>query len=175
MMKGRKLMVEIKVTGNTPLEALSSLTAFGMHCMQNNDVCAAATRILEAERHDEKKKAAAHAKATAEAQKEATTPTQEAPVQEPISDTPEPDPTPTAAPGPVDGASGPTAAPGDDGPVPTVEEVRAKGVEASRKYGKEAVVALLGKFGASGMSAIAEKDRARFLAELEKLGGTADA
>ena len=41
-------MVEIKVTGNTPLEALSSLTAFGMHCMQNADVCAAATRILEA-------------------------------------------------------------------------------------------------------------------------------
>ena len=56
------------------------------------------------------------------------------------------------------------------GPVPTVEQVRAKGIEASRKYGKEAVVAILQKYGASGMSAIAEKDRASFLADLEGLG-----
>jgi len=170
MMKGRKLMVEIKVTGNTPLEALSSLTAFGMHCMQNADVCNAARRILEAEKHEEKKLAAAQA-APAQAPDEATTPPQEAPVQEPISDTPEPDPAPTAAPGPVDGANGPTTAPGGKPePVPTVEQVRAKGIEASRKYGKEAVVAILQKYGASGMSAIAEKDRASFLADLERLG-----
>ena len=37
-------MVKISVTGNTPLEALFSLTAFGMHCMQNADVYAAASR-----------------------------------------------------------------------------------------------------------------------------------
>lgn len=158
-------MVEIKVTGNTPLEALSSLTAFGMHCMQNADVCAAATRILEAEKHEEKKLAAA------QAQNGSTQAQQEAPVQEPISDTPEPAPAPTAAPGPADGTNGPTAAPGGKPePVPTVEAVRAKGIEASRKYGKEAVVAILQKYGASGMSAIAEKDRASFLADLEGLG-----
>ena len=158
-------MVEIKVTGNTPLEALSSLTAFGMHCMQNADVCAAATRILEAEKHEEKKLAAA------QAQNGSTQAQQEAPVQEPISDTPEPAPAPTAAPGPADGANGPTAAPGGKPePVPTVEAVRAKGIEASRKYGKEAVVAILQKYRASGMSAIAEKDRASFLADLEGLG-----
>ena len=158
-------MVEIKVTGNTPLEALSSLTAFGMHCMQNADVCAAATRILEAEKHEEKKLAAA------QAQNGATQPPQEAPVPEPISDTPKTAPAPTAAPGPAGGENGQTAAPGDKpGPVPTVEQVRAKGIEASRKYGKEAVVAILQKYGASGMSAIAEKDRASFLADLEGLG-----
>ena len=158
-------MVEIKVTGNTPLEALSSLTAFGMHCMQNADVYAAASRILEAEKHEEKKLAAA------QPQNGATQPPQEAPVQEPISDTPKPAPAPTAAPGPVDGASGQTTAPGDKPePVPTVEQVRAKGIEASRKYGKEAVVAILQKYGVSGMSAIAEKDRAAFLADLEGLG-----
>ena len=54
-------MVEIKVTGNTPLEALSSLTAFATHCMSNKDVWNAANRILEAERHEERKKAAAQA------------------------------------------------------------------------------------------------------------------
>ena len=165
-------MVKISVTGNTPLEALSSLTAFGMHCMQNADVYAAASRILEAEKHGEKKLAAAQAQAApAPAQDGATKPQQAAPVEKPISDTPKTAPAPTAAPGPADGANGQTAAPGDKPePVPTVEQVRAKGIEASRKYGKEAVVAILQKFGASGMSAIAEKDRAAFLAELEGLG-----
>ena len=167
-------MVKISVTGNTPLEALSSLTAFGMHCMQNADIYAAASRILEAEKHEEKKLAAAQAQAaTASAQPQdgTTKPKQEAPVEEPISDTPKAAPAPTAAPGPADVANGQTPAPGDKPePVPTVEQVRAKGIEASRKYGKEAVVAILQKFGASGMSAIAEKDRAAFLAELEGLG-----
>lgn len=165
-------MVEIKVTGNTLLEALSSLTASGMHCMQNADVYAAAGRILEAEKHEEKKLAAAQAQApTAQPQNGATPPPQEAPVQEPISDTPKTAPAPTKAPGPVDGANGQTPAPGDKPEsVPTVEQVRAKGIEASRKYGKEAVVAILQKYGVSGMSAIAEKDRAAFLADLEGLG-----
>ncbi len=48
-------MVEIKVTGATPLEALSSVVALGMHCMQVNEVCAAANRILEAEQRREQK------------------------------------------------------------------------------------------------------------------------
>lgn len=162
-------MVEIKVTGNTPLEALSSLAAFGLHCLSNSEVSQAANRILEAEKHQEKKLAAAQAKETAaEAHNGANTPS---PVGEPISDTPKDDPAPTVAPGPVDGANGQTPAPGDKPePVPTVEQVRAKGIEVSRKYGKEAVVAILQKFGASGMAAIAEKDRAAFLTELEGLG-----
>ena len=42
-------MMEIKTTGTTPLEALASVTAFGMHCMKNQDVHAAATRVLETE------------------------------------------------------------------------------------------------------------------------------
>lgn len=163
--KGRKTMVKITVTGDTPLEALSHLTAFGMRCMMNEDVCRAANRILEEERYKEAKAAAA------QAQKEATPPPQEVPVQEPISDTPQAAPAPTAATGPADGANGLTAAPGGKPePAPTAEQVRAKGIDASRKYGKEAVVATLKKYGVSGMSAIAEKDRAAFLADLEGLG-----
>ena len=162
-------MVEIKVTGNTPLEALSSLTAFGLHCLSNNDVAQAANRIMEAEKHQEKKLAAAQAKEiAAEDPVEADTPS---PVEEPISDTPKAAPAPTEAPGPAGGENGQTPAPGDKPePVPTVEQVRAKGIEASRKYGKDAVVAILQKYGVSGMSAIAENDRAAFLADLEGLG-----
>ena len=51
-------MVEIKVTGNMPLEALANLTALGMHCMKNSEVHAAAIRILETEKNTEKKKTA---------------------------------------------------------------------------------------------------------------------
>lgn len=167
-------MVKISITGNTPLEALSSLAAFGLRCLSDSGVSQAASRILEAEKHEEKKLAAAQtqaAPASAQPQDGVTKPQQEAPVGETISDTPKAAQAPTEAPGPAGGESGPTPAPGDKrSPVPTVEQVRAKGIEASRKYGKEAVVAILQKFGASGMSAIAEKDRAAFLTELEGLG-----
>lgn len=43
--------IEIKVTGATPLEVLARIGAFGMHCLANSDVCAAAQRIYEAEAH----------------------------------------------------------------------------------------------------------------------------
>ena len=52
-------MIKIEITGDTPLETLASLTAFGMHCLQNEDVYAAANRILEAEQHDTRKAASA--------------------------------------------------------------------------------------------------------------------
>lgn len=50
-------MVKIEITGDTPLETLASLTAFGMHCLQDKDVYAAANRILEAEQHETRKAA----------------------------------------------------------------------------------------------------------------------
>lgn len=150
-------MVKIEITGDTPLETLASLTTFGMHCLQNEDVYAAANRILEAEQHDTRKAASA------------STPP-------PASDpTPGPTETPgTAAPkfgpkAPPTEAPTPPAVSADDAPAPTVAEVRQRGIEASRKYGKEAIVAILQKFNVSGMSAIEEKDRAAFLAELDKL------
>lgn len=150
-------MVKIEITGDTPLETLASLTAFGMHCLQNEDVYAAANRILEAEQHDTRKAASVSAPP---------------PASDPI-------PGPAETPGPAAPKSGPKAPPteastppavsADDAPAPTVAEVRQRGIEASRKYGKEAIVAILQKFNVSGMSAIEEKDRAAFLAELDKL------
>lgn len=156
-------MVKIEITGDTPLETLASLTAFGMHCLQNEDVYAAANRILEAERHDTGKTASA-------------------PTSPSASD---PTPGPTATPGPATPKPGPKVPPtetttpppsvasedasGDSAPAPTAAEVRQRGIEASRKYGKDAIVAILQKFKVSGMSALEEKDRAAFLAELDKL------
>lgn len=152
-------MVKIEITGDTLLETLASLTAFGMHCLRNEDVYAAANRILEAEQHDTRKAASAST-----------------PPPAPASD---PTPGPAETPGPAAPKSGPKAPPteaptppavsADDAPAPTVAEVRKRGIEASRKYGKEAIVAILQKFNVSGMSAIEEKDRAAFLAELDKL------
>lgn len=152
-------MVKIEITGDTPLETLASLTAFGMHCLRNEDVYAAANRILEAEQHDTRKATSAST-----------------PPPAPASD---PTPGPAETPGPATSKSGPKAPPteaptppavsADDAPAPTVAEVRKRGIEASRKYGKEAIVAILQKFNVSGMSAIEEKDRAAFLAELDKL------
>lgn len=57
---------------------------------------------------------------------------------------------------------------------PKPEEVRAKGLAAARKYGKEAVKSILKKFGVENMSLLEEADRATFiqaLEELEKAGG----
>lgn len=150
-------MVKIEITGDTPLETLASLTAFGMHCLQNEDVYAAANRILEAEQHDTYKAASA------------STP---APASDPTSG-------PAETPGPAAPKSGPKAPPteaptppavsADDAPAPTVAKVRERGIEASRKHGKDAIVAILKQFGVSGMSALAEKDRAAFIAKLDEL------
>lgn len=165
-------MLEIKITGDTPLEALASLTAFGIHCMQNQDVVAAANHILEAEQH---KASATATVAPAPAPTPAPTPTQGNP----------------ETPGPATTANGQTAPPSDPAPVPpsvssddapaapkpqdgtpqppTVAKVRERGIEASRKHGKDAIVAILKQFGVSGMSALAEKDRAAFIAKLDEL------
>lgn len=166
-------MVEIKVTGNTPLEALAHLTAFGMHCMQNKDVWNATNRILEAEQHEERKKAAAQAK--------------EQPPEFPKGY----DVAPADPPGPAAGETGPTAAPTEEaappapapapeeapapkpttGKTPSLEDIRAKGIEAAKKYGQAAVKVILKEFNAENMTALPEDKRAEFLVKLEGLGG----
>lgn len=151
-------MVKIEITGDTPLETLASLTAFGMHCLRNEDVYAAANRILEAEQHDTRKAASA-----------STPPPASDPTSGP-AETLGPDAPKSGPKAPPTEAPTPPAVSADDAPAPTVAEVRKRGIEASRKYGKEAIVAILQKFNVSGMSAIEEKDRAAFLAELDKLG-----
>ena len=155
--------MEIKVTGNTPLEALAHLTAFGLHCLSNSEVAQAANRILEAEKHEEAKKKAAAAATTT---------------------------TPAAPPGPAAGETGPTAAPTEEaappapaavpkeapepklstGKAPSLEDIRAKGIEAAKKYGQPAIKAILKELGAENMTNLPEDKRAVFLEKLEGLG-----
>ncbi len=150
-------MVEIKVTGATPLEVLASLTAFGMHCMSNAMVLAAAERVLA----EEKDKLPTPTVQEAKEKEELKASPQEAKAE------PKPDPTP----GPATTDPGPTAAPTDTAkPTPTIEQVREKGIAFVRKHNREALVAILKEFNATGISALAEQDRAPFLARLESLG-----
>lgn len=130
-------MLEIKITGETPLEALASLTAFGLHCLADKAVHDAANRILEAEQAKEPY------------------------VEEPPHGEPAPQPEQPPA-------------PADQPKPPTLEEVRAKGLNAARKHGQPAVKAILEGFGVTSMSNLAESDRAAFLVKLEALEGPGD-
>ena len=154
-------MVEIKVTGNMPLEALANLTALGMHCMKNSEVHAAAIRILETEKNTEKKKTALAVETL-----------------------------PADPPGPAAGETGPTAAPSEEAappapaPIPeespapksatskapSLEDIRAKGIEASKKHGQPSIKSILKELGAENMTNLPEDKRVLFLEKLEGLG-----
>lgn len=178
-------MIEIKISGNTPLEALASLTAFGLRCMGNEEVCAAANRILEAEQTKEHKEATKVSKVDtatlatsavaadtelSDAAGKATTPAKsdsvaDLPSEPYVEDPPHEDPEPAPKPEPKLG---------DQPKPPTLAEVRAKGVEAAKKYGQATVKAILDGFGVPSMTALPEGDRTAFLVKLEELEGQGD-
>lgn len=163
-------MVEIKITGNTPLEALASVTAFGLHCFSDPDVSAAANRILEAVRAKEHKEGAKVSKSdTATPTSGAAAAATELPAAAGKTATPtNPRPPADLPPEPK-----PKPKPEDQPKPPKLEEVRAKGLEAAKKHGRPAVKAILESFGVSSMTSLAESDRAAFLeklAELERPG-----
>ncbi len=163
-------MIEIKISGNTPLEALASLTAFGYRCMSNPEVSAAANRIYEAEQKAEEKKAPAP---PSHGPQRMTPAVEENP-------TPPPAPPSTAPSAPTDQSQGGSAAGVSPEPIthsdptpakaPTLEEVRDIGIKYSKQYGTPAIKAILTELGASGMGALAEDQRPIFLAKLTELG-----
>ena len=144
-----------------PLEALANRTALGMHCMKNSEVHAAAIRILETEKNTEKKKTALAVETL-----------------------------PADPPGPAAGETGPTAAPSEEAappapaPIPeespapksatskapSLEDIRAKGIEAAKKHGQPAIKAILKELGAENMTNLPEDKRVLFLEKLEGLG-----
>ncbi len=146
-------MLKIEISGDTPLEALATITAFGLRCMGNADVYAAANRILEAE---QAKKAAANPQPVADLPPEPY-------VEEPPHGAPTPAPKPEPKPKKEDQRE-----------PPTLEEVRAKGLDAARKHGQPAIKAILEGFGVTSMSNLAADDRAAFLAKLAELEGTGE-
>lgn len=170
-------MLKIEITGDTPLEALASLTAFGMHCMGNQDVYSAANRILEAERAKEKKAAAeavsnsdtqANRSALTNLKTPATTPNTKAPADLPeepyVEDPPHGNPEGTREPG-----GGEEVEQGDT-PTYTIEQIRARGTEAARIHGTPAVKAILTELGAKGMGTLEKSKYPAFMAKLDALG-----
>ncbi len=113
--------IEITITGSSPLEALARIGAFGMHCLANEDVCAAASRIYN-EAAAKEKAAQLEAKQTPQASPTPTTggagaaaPATSAPAPAPIAPTYTPAP-PTPA--PIAPAYAPAQAPAPTAPVP---------------------------------------------------------
>lgn len=169
-------MIEIKISGATPLETLASLTAFGFRCMTNEDVVAAANRICDREQKEAAK--AAHAPSTPAplSEEEAQAMVDAARSFNPgaVAETPTPPPaapeTPPAAEPPA-GAGG-TKVPSDPAPVKalSLEEVRDVGIKYAKKYGNPAVREILNELGVSGMGALTKKQRPVFLEKLTALG-----
>lgn len=163
-------MIEIKVTGDTPLEVLSSLTAFGCRCMKDADVAVAANHIYEAEM--EKAGLLKTDQPLTEAQVEENPTPPPAPAKK-ADETPTDSPAGTTQPkvpsdsAPAEPPEAPREAPAKP---PALEEVRSAGIEASRKYGSPAVKAILESFGVANMTSLAETDRAAFLEALKGLG-----
>ena len=162
-------MVEIKITGDTPMEALASLTAFGLRCLCDPEVSAAAHRILADERSKESKKIGA----------EAVTPTPgtptsgprmppaeaEAPPESYPAEEPPADPAPDQDPQPVEER---------DAPTYTIEQIREKGTAAARAHGNVAVKAILKGLGVEGMSALKKEQYPTFLKKLAALDEEGD-
>ena len=164
-------MIEIKISGATPLEALASLTAFGFRCMTNEDVVAAANRIYEREQKEAAKSTPAPSIPTPPPKEEAQAmpgTTDESPTPPPAA--PAAPETPPAAEPPA-GAGG-TKVPSDPAPVKalSLEEVRDVGIKYAKKYGNPAVREILNELGASGMGALTEEQRPVFLEKLTALG-----
>lgn len=149
------MSIEIKISGNTSLEALSLVAAFGLRCQCDKDVYTVASRMLAAEMSNE---AARNPKPAADLHPEPY-------VEEPPHGRPAPAPTAEPAPQPE-----PETAPKPK--PPRLEDVRAEGLKAARAHGQQAVRAILDQFGADSMTALAEADRAPFLEALRQLGET---
>ena len=177
-------MVEIKITGTTPLEALASVTAFGWHCMTNPDVHAGATRVLEAEktgRHVSNLDTASAPTPAPAAPPVVTAPAPAAPAA-PINPTPAPTPV-NPAPAPVAAApvagpqvtapgNTPAAAPVAAAPTYTVEQIGKAGADlVSQDAAKmPGLLALLQKYGVQAITQLKPEQLGAFATELRGLG-----
>lgn len=166
-------MIDIKISGATPLEALASLTAFGFRCMTNEDVVAAANRICDREQKDATKTAPAPSTTAPLPEEEAQAMVDAARSFNPgaVAETPTPPPADPEPVTPPAGAGG-TKAPSEPAPVKalSLEEVRDVGIKYAKKYGNPAVREILNELGASGMGALTEEQRPVFLEKLTALG-----
>lgn len=169
------MSIKITVTGDTPLEALSSLAAFGARCMVIDDVARAANQIYEAEMSkDPRQQVPRPEKAKVSADLPPEPYIEDPPFLQQNAEAPskgeEPPADPAPAPQPAQAADS-SAAPGSEPKPPKLEEVRAAGIAAAKTHGQAKVKKILEKYGAPNMTSLAEGDRAAFLEDLKGLGG----
>lgn len=174
-------MIEIKITGTTPLEALASVTAFGWRCMTNPDVHAGATRVLEAEKTGSSvsKLDTAPAPIPAPAVPPVAAPAAPIAPASPTSAVPPVNPAPApAAAAPVAGpqvthpGNAPAVAPVAAAPTYTVEQIGKAGADlVSQDAAKmPELLVLLQKYGVQAITQLKPEQLGAFATELRGLG-----
>lgn len=161
--------IEVRITGGTPLEVLARITAWGLRCCNEPRVYALASQIMELENKlnaydkDGNPAPSATPETTAPADPSglvagetgpSAAPTEAADPPAPAPEKPQEPPAPKPA----------------TGKAPSLEDIRAKGIEAAKKYGQPAIKAILKELGAENMTNLPEDKRAVFLEKLEGLG-----
>lgn len=175
-------MIEIKITGTTPLEVLASVTAFGWRCMTNPDVHAGVTRVLEAEKTGSSVSKLDTAPAPIPAPAVPPVAAPAAPIA-PASPTPAPVALVNHAPAPVAAApvagpqvtppgNAPAVAPVAAAPAYTVEQIGKAGADlVSQDAAKmPELLALLQKYGAQAITQLKPEQLGAFATELRGLG-----
>ena len=170
-------MIEIKITGTTPLEALASVTAFGWHCMTNPDVHAGATRVLEAEKNMPNLDTASAPTPAPAVPPVVTAPVAHAPAPAapaaPVNPAPAPVATaPVAGPQVTPPGNAPATAPVAAAPTYTVEQIGKAGADlVSQDAGKmPGLLALLQKYGVQAITQLKPEQLGAFATELRGLG-----
>ena len=165
-------MIEIKITGETPLEALSSLTAFGTHCLHDPTVAAASDRIPEAEMAGSAKRPVETAAPSQQAPAPVgTAPTPAAPAPGPTT---APAPAPAPAPSPASSASVPSnfTGLGTEPPKYSIDDIARAGAELAQQ-GPDKITALtnlLAQFGLQAVTQLRPEQMGPFVMALRGLG-----
>ena len=170
-------MIEIKITGETPLEALSSLTAFGTHCRHDPPVAAASDRILEAEMAGSAKRpveTAAPPQPTPTAPQPAPSPVGTAPTPAAPAPGPTTAPAPAPAPSPAPSASAPSnfTGLGTESPKYSIDDIARAGAELAQQ-GPDKITALtnlLAQFGLQAVTQLRPEQMGPFVMALRGLG-----
>lgn len=153
--------IEIRIQASTSLEALAQATVLGLHCCKSPEVYELAEQMLRDEKKTFGQKPAATATTPADPPGPAAGATGQSAAPSEKAAAPAPEPAPKEAPAPTSATD----------KAPSLEDIRAKGIEAAKKYGQAAVKAILKEFNAANMTTLPEDKRAEFLVKLEGLGG----
>lgn len=169
-------MIEIKTTGETPLEALASLVAFGQRCMSNETVRAAADRILIEEQKKVETAASANSQTLGNLAPAVCQTIGNPPPAVPVNPSPAPTPAPAPGPAPTPVAASANAAPPvvPTAPAPgfTLEQVGKAGADliASNPAKMPELLGLLGQFGVQAITELKPEQVGAFATALRGLG-----